>query len=259
MDLGLAGKRALVCAASRGLGRGIAGALAAEGVSLVLNARGEEALEQTAAELRKAHGVRVMTVAGDITLEETRQAVLAVAGEPDILINNAGGPPPGSWRDWSRDDLEGALGANMLTPILLMQACLPAMIGRGWGRVVNVTSSSVRSPIPELGLSNMARTGLTGAVAGIARQVARHGVTINNILPGRHATSRIEALDRSRAEADGLSQAEVRRRAQAHNPTERDGDPDDFGAVAAFLCSQQARFIVGQNILVDGGGVLLTM
>lgn len=259
MDLGLTGKRALVCAASRGLGRGIAAALAAEGVSLVLNARGEEALEHTATELRTTHGVRVVTVAGDITAEETRQAVLAVAREPDILITNAGGPPPGSWRDWSRDDLEAALAANMLTPILLMQACLPAMIGRGWGRVVNVTSSSVRAPIPELGLSNMARTGLTGAVAGIARQVAKHGVTINNILPGRHATDRIESLDRARAEADGITLAEVRRRAQSGNPTGRDGDPDDFGAVAAFLCSQQAGYIVGQNILVDGGGVSLTL
>ncbi len=259
MDLGLTGKRALVCAASRGLGRGIAAALAAEGVDLVLNARGEEALEQTAGDLRKAHGVQVLTVAGDITREETRQAALAVAGEPDILITNAGGPPPGSWRDWSREDLEAAVAANMFTPLLLIQACLPAMIGRGWGRIVNVTSSSVRAPIPELGLSNMARTGLTGAVAGIARQVAKHGVTINSILPGRHATDRIEALDRARAEADGITQAEVRRRAQSRNPTERDGDAGDFGAVAAFLCSQQAGYIVGQNILVDGGGVPLTM
>ena len=259
MDLGLTGKRALVCAASRGLGRGIAAALAAEGVDLVLNARGAEALERTAAELRAAHGVQITTIAGDITLEETRQAALAAAAEPDILINNAGGPPPGSWRDWSRDDLDSAVGANMLTPILLMQACLPAMIGRGWGRIVNITSSSVRAPIPELGLSNMARTGLTGAVAGIARQVAKHGVTINNILPGRHATDRIEALDRARAESDGITQAEVRRRAHSGNPAGRDGDPDDFGAVAAFLCSRQAGYIVGQNILVDGGGVSLTM
>lgn len=259
MDLGLKGKRALVCAASRGLGRGIAAALAGEGVSLVLNARGEEALERTAAELRAAHDVRVVTVAGDITDPAARAAVLAVAGEPDILITNAGGPPPGSWRDWSRDDLERAVGANMLTPIELMQGCLPAMIARGWGRVVNVTSSSVRAPIPELGLSNMARTGLTGAVAGIARQVAAHGVTINNLLPGRHATDRITALDQARARAEGVPEDEIRSRARAGNPTGRDGDPADFGAVAAFLCSDQARFIVGQSILVDGGGVSLTM
>ncbi|MBW7921218.1 MAG: SDR family oxidoreductase [Rubellimicrobium sp.] len=259
MDLGLKGRRALVCAASRGLGRGIAAALAAEGVSLVLNARGAAALDATAAELRAAHGVPVVTVAGDITDAEARAAVLAVADDPDILITNAGGPPPGSWCDWSRDDLDRAVGANMLTPVLLMQACLPAMIARGWGRVVNVTSSSVRAPIPELGLSNMARTGLTGAVAGIARQVAAHGVTVNNLLPGRHATDRIAALDQARASADGISEDEVRARARAGNPTGQDGDPADFGAVAAFLCSRQARFIVGQNILVDGGGVALTM
>jgi len=198
-------------------------------------------------------------VAGDITTEATREAVLAAAQGPDILITNAGGPPPGPWQGWSRADLDAAVGANMLTPILLMQACLPAMIERGWGRVVNVTSSSVRAPIPELGLSNMARTGLTGAVAGIARQVARHGVTVNNLLPGRHATDRIAALDGARAAAEGLPEAEIRRRAQAANPTGRDGDPDDFGAVAAFLCSDRAGFIVGQNILVDGGGVSLTM
>lgn len=259
MDLGLKGKRALVCASSRGLGRGIAAALAGEGVDLILNARGSEALEKTADELRVAHGINVVTVAGDITDEGARAAVLAAAENPDILITNAGGPPPGSWQDWSRDDLEGAVGANMLTPIVLMQACLPAMITRGWGRVVNVTSSSVRAPIPELGLSNMARTGLTGAVAGIARQVAGNGVTVNNLLPGRHATDRIEALDSARAAADGLTQDEVRARTQASNPTGRDGDPDEFGAVAAFLCSRQAGYIVGQNILVDGGGVSLTM
>lgn len=259
MDLGLKGRRALVCAASRGLGRGIAAALAAEGVALVLNARGAAALERTAAELRAAHGVQVVTVAGDITDRAAREAVLAVANRPDILITNAGGPPPGSWQDWSREDLERAVAANMLTPVELMQACLPAMIERGWGRVVNVTSSSVRAPIPELGLSNMARTGLTGAVAGIARQVAAHGVTINNLLPGRHATDRIEALDQARAQAEGVTEEEIRRRARAGNPTGQDGDPDDFGAVAAFLCSTQARFVVGQNILVDGGGVALTM
>ncbi|MFN6979842.1 MAG: SDR family NAD(P)-dependent oxidoreductase, partial [Gemmobacter sp.] len=194
MDLGIAGRRALVTAGSKGLGRGCAEALAAAGVHLVINARGAAALEAAAEGLRR-HGVTVTAVAADITDAQGRAAVLDAAGDVDILVTNAGGPPPGLWSDWSREDFIAALDANMLTPIALMQACLPGMIARGWGRVVNITSQSVRAPIPQLGLSNAARTGLTGFVAGTARQVAPHGVTINNLLPGIHATDRAIALD----------------------------------------------------------------
>ena len=195
MDLGIRGKRALVCGASRGLGRGCAEALAEAGVELVLNARQEDVLEATAADIRATHGVRITTIAADITTEAGRAQVLAGAGDIDILITNAGGPPPGLWSDWNRDDFIRALDANMLTPIALMQALMPAMIARSWGRVVNITSQSVKAPIPQLGLSNAARTGLTGFVAGTARQVAGSGVTINNLLPGIHATDRADALD----------------------------------------------------------------
>ncbi len=259
MDLGLTGRRALVCAASRGLGRGVARALAAEGVALVLNARGAGALEETAAAIRADFAVPVVTVAADITTAAGRDAVLAVAGAPDILVTNAGGPPPGRWQDWSRADLLAAVEANMLTPIDLMQRLLPGMVAQGWGRVVNITSSSVKAPIPELGLSNMARTGLTGYVAGVARQVARSGVTINNLLPGQHDTDRIAALNRARAAAQDLTPEAVRQAAEAAIPAGRYGTAAEFGAVAAFLCSRQAGFITGQNILADGGAVLATI
>jgi len=181
MDLGIAGRRALVCAASKGLGRGCAEALAEAGVGLVINARGGEALAAVAAAIRDRWNVPVEAVAADITTAEGRARVLQAAGPVDILVTNAGGPPPGLWSDWTREDFIRAIDANMLTPIALMQACLPAMIARGWGRVVNITSVSVKAPIASLGLSNTARTGLTGFVAGTSRQVARHGVTINNL------------------------------------------------------------------------------
>jgi 3-oxoacyl-[acyl-carrier protein] reductase len=253
MDLGIKGKRALVCASSKGLGRGCAEALAAAGVDLVLNARGAEALEATAAAIRAAHGVTVMAVAADITSDDGRARVLAAAGDIDILVTNAGGPPPGMWSDWSRDDFIKALDANMLTPIALMQAALPGMIARRWGRVVNITSQSVKAPIPALGLSNAARTGLTGFVAGTSRQVAEHGVTINNLLPGIHATDRADALDGGVARAQGISLDEARRRREATIPVRRYGTAAEFGAACAFLCSVHAGFMVGQNILLDGG------
>lgn len=259
MDLGIAGKSALVCAASKGLGRGCAEALAAAGVNLVLNARGAEALEATAAAIRAAHGVDVVTVAADITTDEGRAAVLARAGAPEILVTNAGGPPPGLWSDWSRDDFIRALDANMLTPIALMTALLPGMIERGWGRVVNITSQSVKAPIPTLGLSNAARTGLTGYVAGTARQVAAKGVTINNLLPGIHATDRADALDGSAASASGQTLDAVRAQRKASIPAGRYGTAAEFGAACAFLCSQHAGFIVGQNILLDGGATNATI
>ena len=258
MDLGIKGKRALVTAGSKGLGRGCAMALAGAGVDLVLNARGAEALEATAAEIRAAHGVSVITVAGDITSEAGRAAVLA-QGPFDILVTNAGGPPPGLWSDWSRDDFIKAIDANMLTPIALMQACLPGMIDRGWGRVVNITSQSVKSPIPQLGLSNAARAGLTGFVAGTSRQVAPHGVTINNLLPGIHDTDRALALDGGVMKARGISMDQARAERSATIPAGRYGTAAEFGAACAFLCSVHAGFIVGQNILTDGGATNATI
>ena len=258
MDLGIRGKRALVTAGSKGLGRGCAMALAEAGVDLVLNARGAEALEATAAAIRAAHGVTVVTVAGDITSEAGRAAVLA-EGPFDILVTNAGGPPPGLWSDWSRDDFIKAIDANMLTPVALMQACLPGMIARGWGRVVNITSQSVKAPIPQLGLSNAARAGLTGFVAGTARQVAAHGVTINNLLPGIHDTDRAVALDGGVVKARGLTMEQARAERQETIPARRYGTAAEFGAMCAFLCSQHAGFIVGQNILLDGGATNSTM
>src|SRR6056297_169965 len=253
MDLGISGKRALVCASSKGLGLGCAQALAAAGVDLVLNARGAEALEAAAAAIRTTHGVSVTAVAADITSEQGRAEVLAAAGDLDILVTNAGGPPPGLWSDWDRDDFIKALDANMLTPIALMTALLPGMCDRGWGRVVNITSQSVKAPIPQLGLSNAARTGLTGYVAGTARQVAEKGVNINNLLPGAHQTDRIVALEDGVAKAQNVSLEEARKIRWKAIPAGRYGTIEEFGATCAFLCSQHAGFIVGQNILLDGG------
>ena len=250
MDLGIRGRRALVAAGSKGLGRGVAEALAAAGVDLVLNARGAEALEATAQVIRDRHQVQVVTVAADITTEAGRSAVLA-QGDIDILVTNAGGPPPGLWSDWTRDDFLRAIDANMLTPIALMQGTLPGMIARGWGRVINITSQSVKAPIPSLGLSNTARTGLTGFVAGTARQVAPHGVTINNLLPGIHDTDRATLLDGGDPGARPAREATI--------PARRYGTPAEFGAMAAFLCSVHAGFIVGQNILLDGGATNATI
>lgn len=259
MDLGLTGKRALVCAASKGLGRGCAEALAGAGVDLVLNARGTEALAATADALRRTHGVQVTEVAADITTDAGRAQVLAAAGTVDILINNAGGPPPGVWSDWTRDDFISALDANMLTPIALMTALLPAMIDQRWGRVVNITSQSVKAPIAQLGLSNAARTGLTGYVAGTSRQVAPFGVTINNLLPGIHDTDRATALDAAVVKAEGIPVEEARARRAAGIPARRYGTAAEFGAACAFLCSVHAGFIVGQNILLDGGATNATI
>lgn len=258
MDLGIKGKRGLVCAASKGLGRGCAMALAEAGVDLVINARGSEALEATAIELRK-FGVQVTTVAADVTTEAGRAQVLAAAGAVDILVTNAGGPPPGMWSDWSRDDFIKALDGNMLTPIALMQALLPAMIAQGWGRVVNITSGSVKAPIPQLGLSNTARAGLTGFVGGTSRQVAPFGVTINNLLPGIHATDRAVSLDQGVVAARGISMAQAQAERAAGIPARRYGTAAEFGATCAFLCSQHAGFIVGQNIVLDGGAINATL
>ena len=259
MDLGIRGKRALITGASKGLGRGCAEALAAAGVDLVLNARGADALAATASDIAALHGVTVTPIAADITTAEGQDMVLQTAGAPDILVTNVGGPPPGLWSDWAREDFIRALDANMLTPVALMKASLPGMIDRGWGRVVNITSQSVKSPIAQLGLSNAARAGLTGYVAGTARQVAPHGVTINNLLPGIHATDRADALDGAVARAEGITLDEARARRAATVPARRYGTAAEFGAMCAFLCSIHAGYIVGQNILLDGGAFNATL
>jgi len=259
MDLGIRGKTAIVCAASKGLGRGCAEALAEAGVDLVINARSEGPLKAAAAEIAAAYGVSVTPVAADITTEEGRAKVLAAMPEPDILVNNAGGPPPGMWSDWEREDFIKALDANMLAPIAMMKATLPSMMDKGWGRVVNITSQSVKSPIAVLGLSNSARAGLTGYVAGTSRQVAGKGVTINNLLPGLHATDRAVSLDQGVAGAQGISLDEAKAQRAATIPAGRYGTAEEFGAMCAFLCSDKAGFIVGQNILLDGGAVNATL
>ncbi len=259
MDLGIKGKKALVCASSKGLGLGCAEHLAAAGVNLVMNARGSEALEASAERLRTTYGVSVVTVAADVSTEEGQAAVIKAAQGVDILVNNAGGPPPGMWTDWEREDFIKALDANMLAPIALIKALVPDMMDRGWGRVVNITSQSVRAPIAVLGLSNAARTGLTGYVAGTSRQVAGKGVTINNLLPGIHATDRADALDGGVVAAKGITLDEARDQRAATIPAGRYGTRDEFGAACAFLCSTHAGFIVGQSILLDGGATNITM
>jgi 3-oxoacyl-[acyl-carrier protein] reductase len=259
MDTGLRGKRAIVCAASKGLGRACAEALAREGVDLVITARTPDPLEETAAAIRAATGVNVTAVAGDIATEEGRRAALAACPEPDILVNNAGGPPPGDFRDWDRDTWLRALDANMLTPIFLIRAVVDGMMARRFGRIVNITSASVKSPIPNLGMSNGARAGLTGFVAGLARQVARHNVTINNLLPGPFRTDRLLTTMRTAAEKAGRTvEEEVDLRAK-QSPAGRIGDPAEFGAACAFLCAASSGFIVGQNLVLDGGAFNSTM
>jgi 3-oxoacyl-[acyl-carrier protein] reductase len=252
MDFGIRGKRALVCAASRGLGKGCATALAQEGVDLVIVARGREALEAAAQEMRAA-GVRVDAVCADITTDAGRAAALAACPDPDILVTNAGGPPPGDFRGWERDDWIRALDANMLTPIALIRATVDGMIARHFGRIVNITSSAVKAPIDVLGLSNGARSGLTGFVAGLARKTVRHNVTINNLLPGPFATDRLRALHESVARESGRSVAEIEAERAAANPAGRLGDPLEFGRFCAYLCSAHAGYFTGQNVLLDGG------
>ena len=259
MDMGISGKKALICASSKGLGRGCAEALAAEGVNVVINGRNAEVLETTAAKIRETYGVQVTAVACDVTTAEGQAMIIVAAGDVDILVTNAGGPPPGLWSDWERDDFIAALDANMLTPIALMKACLPGMMARGWGRVVNITSQSVKAPIAVLGLSNAARTGLTGYVAGTARQVADKGVSINNLLPGIHATDRAVSLDSGVMKAQGITMKQAQKQRQASIPARRYGTAEEFGAACAFLCSQHAGYIVGQNILLDGGGTNATI
>ncbi len=259
MDMGIEGRRALVCAASKGLGRACAMSLAREGVAVTITARTEATLEQTAAEIRAATGSSVTTVVGDIATEAGRAAALAACPDPDILVNNAGGPPPGDFRTWEREDWIKALDANMLTPIFLIRAVVDGMIARKFGRIVNITSASVKSPIATLGMSNGARTGLTGFVAGLARQVARHNVTINGLLPGPFLTDRLRGNAMAAAAAAGRPVDELLAERARDTPAGRVGDPAEFGDACAFLCSAGAGFIVGQNLLLDGGGFNSTL
>jgi len=248
MDLGISGRRALVCAASKGLGRGCAAALAREGVAVTIVARTEATLAQTAREIGA-----VSYVACDITTPEGRAAALAACPDPDILVTNAGGPPPGDFRQFDRDAWIRAIDANMLTPIELIKATIDRMAERKFGRIVNITSSAVKAPIDILGLSNGARSGLTGFVAGIARKLARDGVTINNLLPGNFATDRMKTTMEGRAKAAGKDMATLMEAARVAIPAQRFGNAEEFGAVCAFICSVQASYLVGQNILLDGG------
>lgn len=259
MDLGIRGRTAIVCGGSKGLGRGSAEKLAEAGVDIVLNARSQGPLDQAAGEIAGRYGVAVTPVAADVTTPEGRAKLLEAAPAPDILVTNAGGPPPGMWHDWGEAEWQAAIRANMLTPIHLITAVLPGMIERRWGRIVNITSGSVKAPIPELGLSGAARSGLTGFVAGTSRQVARFGVTINNLLPGQHETARIESLMNNAARTRGISVEEARAEAYAKNPAGRFGTTEEFGAMCAFLCSAYAGYIVGQNILLDGGAINTTL
>ena len=258
MDLGIAGKYALVCGASKGLGFGCAQALVREGVHVLIVARGAEVLEAAAnkliADSARPEGATVQFVAADITTVEGRAAVFALRKDFDIVVTNAGGPPTGDFRDWDRDAWIKAVDANMLTPIELIKATVDGMAARGFGRIVNITSSSVKAPIDILGLSNGARSGLTGFVAGVARTpLAAKGVTINNLLPGKFDTDRIATVVRGAAEKSGKSIEEIRRVQQAQIPAGRYGTPEEFGAICAFLCSQQAAYMTGQNVLADGG------
>jgi len=253
MDTGLRGKRAIVCAASKGLGRACAMALAREGVDVVITARTPGPLESTAAEIRAATGVRVTAVAGDIATEAGRAGALAACPEPDILVNNAGGPPPGDFRNWERADWIAALDANMLTPIFLIRAVVDGMCARRFGRIVNITSATVKSPIATLGMSNGARAGLTGFVAGLARQVASRNVTINGLLPGPFLTDRLRSNAQAAAEKQGRSVDEILAERGRASPAGRVGDPEEFGAACAFLCAASSGYIVGQNLLLDGG------
>jgi 3-oxoacyl-[acyl-carrier protein] reductase len=259
LDLRIRGRKALVCAASKGLGRACAMALARAGVEVIITARTADTLEHTADEIRRATGSRVTTVAGDITTEAGRVAALAACPEPDILVNNAGGPPHGDFREWTIEDWQKAVNANMLTPIMLIKATVDGMCTRKFGRIVNITSGSVKSPIPNLGMSNGARAGLTGFVAGLARQVARHNVTVNNLLPGPFLTDRLRSGIEFEAQRQNVSFEEMLTRRSASNPTGRVGDPEEFGNACAFLCAASSGFIVGQNLLLDGGAFNSTM
>jgi 3-oxoacyl-[acyl-carrier protein] reductase len=253
MDLGIAGKSALVCGGSRGLGYGCASALVREGVDVTIVARDATKLAEAEASLRALRGGAVRTVQADVTSADGRAAMLAACPAPDILVNNAGGPPPGDFRTWDRAVWLAALDANMLSPIELIKATLDGMMERGFGRIVNITSHMVKEPIAMLGLSNGARAGLTGFVAGLSREVVARGVTINNLLPGQFDTDRLRSNHEKFAARMKVAPEEQRERARGSIPAKRFGTADEFGAACAFLCSAHAGFITGQNVLLDGG------
>lgn len=253
MDLGISGKRALVCASSRGLGKACALSLAREGANVVMNGRTAETLDAAVEEVRAVASGSVSAVLCDITTPEGRAEALAACPNMDILVNNAGGPPAGDFREWGEPEWLDALRANMLTPIELIRATVDGMRERGFGRIVNITSSAVKAPIPVLGLSNGARAGLTGFVAGVARQVADKGVTINAMLPGPFDTDRLRGNIKFVSEKSGVAYDEEFSRRQGTVPAKRFGDPAEFGELCAFLCSRQAGYITGQNIVIDGG------
>ncbi|MDE0884176.1 MAG: SDR family oxidoreductase [Myxococcota bacterium] len=252
MDLGIAGRKAMVCGASRGLGRGCAQALAAEGAEVWVAARTPETLERAVAEIRAAGG-QATAVLADVTSEQGRAKLLEACPAPDILVNNAGGPPPGNFRDWTREDWIKAIDANMLSAIELIRLTIDGMSERRFGRIVNITSYMVKSPLGVLGLSNGARSGLTGFVGGLAREVAGEGVTVNNLLPGQFDTDRLRSNHEKMAAGSGSDLEQVRKSARGAIPAGRFGQPDEFGAACAFLCSEWASYITGQNILLDGG------
>lgn len=255
MDLGIAGRKAIVCGSSRGLGRGCAEALAREGCTVVVNGIDADRLARTAEAMAAATGARVIPVAGDVTTPAGRAALLAAMPDPDIVVTNAAGPPPADFRHVDPAALHQGIAKNMAAPIALIQAVIDGMVARRWGRIVNITSASVLTGIPGLDLSSGARAGLTAFLGGVARQVAMHGVTINHILPGRFATDRIEALDRATAERQGTTPEAARAASIAAIPAGRLGTPDEFGAACAFLCSAQAGFITGRGLLLDGGAL----
>ncbi len=253
MDLGLAGKSAIVCGASKGLGYACAHSLAREGVAVTIVARSRDTLEAAAEKLRRETGANVTAVAADVATPEGREAILAACPQPDILVNNAGGPPPGDFRDWEREDWLKAIDANMLAPIFLIRAVVDGMMERGFGRILNITSMAVKAPIAILGLSNGARTGLTGFVAGLSRETVKRGVTINNLLPGMYLTDRLRGTIDSWAKGEDCSAEEAAAKRLSGIPAGRFGDPAEFGELCAFYCSVQAGYMTGQNILTDGG------
>jgi len=253
MDLGITGKKAIVCAASKGLGKACAVSLAREGADVIICARTADDIEAAAAEINGLGGGTATAVACDITTDEGRAAVLAACPAPDILVNNAGGPPTGDFRDWGREEWIAAIDANMLTAIFLIKATVDGMIERKFGRIVNITSSAVKAPIDILGLSNGARAGLTGFVAGIARKTVRDNVTINAILPGSFDTDRLRGNMEVLAGKAGRAVDEVSAERAAGNPAGRFGQPEEFGELCAYICSAQAGYITGQNLLIDGG------
>lgn len=253
MDLGIAGRKAIVCASSAGLGRACALELARAGVDVVVNGRDAAKLRETAAVIRAETGVSVTEVVGDLSTDEGRAALLAACPNPDILVNNNGGPPLKPYTELEADGIRAGVEANFVTPALLIQAVLPGMVERGFGRVVNITSGSVKMPLPGLDLSSGARAGLTGFVAGIARQVAGSNVTINGLLPGSFDTARIASMTEAAAKKNGTTPAEEKAKRAESIPAKRIGDPAEFGAACAFLCSDKAGFITGQSLLIDGG------